>query len=255
MGALTRSYYPLCRTRLGHRMARRIVKVARRLARFERFRLPLDALDLDHDALAGLIHLWDTTHWADGDGMMPSNELLALYRLAATWPIDGDIVELGSWIGHTTCYLATACRVRGRGRVHAVDTFAGHKEGDTQYDAIGRYQGSTLETFDRRVAHSDLNRWVDRYVGFTCDVAGRYTGDAIRVLFIDADHSYEGVRSDFEMWSPLVADGGVIVFHDYLMPEVARFVDLNVFTDERFVASPGVVLPNVAAVTKKPAMS
>ncbi|HMF89077.1 MAG TPA: CmcI family methyltransferase [Candidatus Angelobacter sp.] len=34
------------------------------------------------------------------------------------------------------------------------------------------------------------------------------------LLFIDADHTYEGVRSDFELYSPLVRPGGVIAFHD-----------------------------------------
>lgn len=33
-------------------------------------------------------------------------------------------------------------------------------------------------------------------------------------LFIDGDHSYEGVKRDFEMYSPLVRGGGVIAFHD-----------------------------------------
>ena len=33
-------------------------------------------------------------------------------------------------------------------------------------------------------------------------------------LFIDGDHSYEGVKKDFIMYSPLVREGGVIAFHD-----------------------------------------
>jgi predicted O-methyltransferase YrrM len=33
-------------------------------------------------------------------------------------------------------------------------------------------------------------------------------------LFIDGDHTYKGVRSDFEMYSPLVRKGGMIAFHD-----------------------------------------
>ena len=32
--------------------------------------------------------------------------------------------------------------------------------------------------------------------------------------FLDADHSYEGVKKDWEMYGPLVKKGGVIVFHD-----------------------------------------
>jgi predicted O-methyltransferase YrrM len=34
------------------------------------------------------------------------------------------------------------------------------------------------------------------------------------LLFIDGDHSYEGVRNDFELYHPLVRRGGLIVFHD-----------------------------------------
>ncbi len=33
-------------------------------------------------------------------------------------------------------------------------------------------------------------------------------------VFIDADHSYEGVRADWENYSPMVADGGMVAFHD-----------------------------------------
>jgi predicted O-methyltransferase YrrM len=33
-------------------------------------------------------------------------------------------------------------------------------------------------------------------------------------LFIDGDHTYKGVKEDFEMYSPLVRKGGVIAFHD-----------------------------------------
>jgi predicted O-methyltransferase YrrM len=36
----------------------------------------------------------------------------------------------------------------------------------------------------------------------------------IDLLFIDADHSYEGVKADFEMYSPLVRPGGIVAFHD-----------------------------------------
>jgi predicted O-methyltransferase YrrM len=48
-------------------------------------------------------------------------------------------------------------------------------------------------------------------------------------LFIDGDHTYEGVKKDFEMFSPLVRGGGIIAFHDIaqhrreLACEVDRF--------------------------------
>jgi predicted O-methyltransferase YrrM len=36
----------------------------------------------------------------------------------------------------------------------------------------------------------------------------------IDFLFIDGDHSYDGVKRDFEMYSPLVKPTGLIAFHD-----------------------------------------
>jgi cephalosporin hydroxylase len=45
-------------------------------------------------------------------------------------------------------------------------------------------------------------------------VEGLLKGKPVDLLFIDGDHSYEGVKKDFEMYSPFVADGGMIGFHD-----------------------------------------
>lgn len=36
----------------------------------------------------------------------------------------------------------------------------------------------------------------------------------IDFLFVDGDHSYDGVLADFKMFSPLVRPGGVVAFHD-----------------------------------------
>ena len=38
--------------------------------------------------------------------------------------------------------------------------------------------------------------------------------EPVDLLFIDGDHTYAGVRRDFEMYSPLVRPGGMIAFHD-----------------------------------------
>jgi len=41
-------------------------------------------------------------------------------------------------------------------------------------------------------------------------------GKQIDFLFIDADHSYEGVKKDFQLYSPFVRKFGIIAFHDIL---------------------------------------
>jgi predicted O-methyltransferase YrrM len=45
-------------------------------------------------------------------------------------------------------------------------------------------------------------------------------------LLIDGDHSYDGVKSDFEMYGPLVKSPGLIAFHDItFVPDVRRYWD------------------------------
>ena len=46
----------------------------------------------------------------------------------------------------------------------------------------------------------------------------------IDMLHIDGDHTYEGVKADFENFKSLVKKGGMIVFHDIAgIPDVAKF--------------------------------
>lgn len=49
-------------------------------------------------------------------------------------------------------------------------------------------------------------------------------GKTIDLLFIDGDHTYEGVRQDYEMYSRLSSADGVIGFHDIVYaPGVDKF--------------------------------
>jgi len=54
-------------------------------------------------------------------------------------------------------------------------------------------------------------------------------GRKLDFLFIDGDHTYDGVKKDFEMYSPLVKGHGIVAFHDIvehpaeIMCEVSKF--------------------------------
>lgn len=53
----------------------------------------------------------------------------------------------------------------------------------------------------------------------------------INLLIIDGDHSYEGVKFDFETYFPLLQPGGFVIFDDYNAkewPGVQQFVDFDV---------------------------
>lgn len=66
-----------------------------------------------------------------------------------------------------------------------------------------------------------------------CDSHKRETFEQVKHLFgsrlvdfafIDGDHTYEGVKADFQLYGPLVRPGGLIGFHDVLprpdMPDI-----------------------------------
>jgi glycosyltransferase involved in cell wall biosynthesis/predicted O-methyltransferase YrrM len=55
--------------------------------------------------------------------------------------------------------------------------------------------------------------------------------EKLDLLFIDGDHTYEGVKSDFEMYSPLVRSGGIIAFHDIANPPAENY-GVKKFWDE-----------------------
>ena len=85
----------------------------------------------------------------------------------------------------------------------------------------------------------------DSHTEITRRRVAEFLGDRpIEFLFIDGDHSYDGVCQDFNMYSPLMAPGGLIAFHD-ISPNpaewtkgVARFwreFSLDHETEERVV--------------------
>lgn len=58
-------------------------------------------------------------------GWLEPNAGAVLYQFAALNAPNGNVVELGSWKGRSTAWLAFGVKDRGSGRVVAVDTWAG----------------------------------------------------------------------------------------------------------------------------------
>jgi predicted O-methyltransferase YrrM len=55
---------------------------------------------------------------------------------------------------------------------------------------------------------------------------------AIDFLMIDGDHSYEGVKSDFNLYSPLVSEHGLVAFHDILVHPRSPKCEVHIFWSE-----------------------
>jgi predicted O-methyltransferase YrrM len=54
-------------------------------------------------------------------------------------------------------------------------------------------------------------------------VQSRLAGQPIDFLFIDGDHSHAGVKTDFDLYAPLVRSGGLIALHDILSDHRTRY--------------------------------
>lgn len=146
------------------------------------------------------------------EGWCKPAERHLLYHLARYGPGEGAIVELGSWKGLSTIYLAAGSKAAARERVTAIDLFP----------------FSTMTAFRKNLLLSGVDDWVVPLAADSCNVGMAWTGPAIRLLFIDGDHTYDGVRQDYAAWRAHIAPGGIIAFHDALeptWPDVSRFLD------------------------------
>ena len=131
------------------------------------------------------------------EGLLERREGVCLYMLARWGGRLGGVVEIGSWKGRSTWYLARGLADSGsRHRVFAIDP---HLEG-------------TQEAFLQTLDATEIRDRVEPRFAAAQEV--RDVPGSIGLLWIDGDHSYKAVRRDFEQWFPLLATGGWIAFHD-----------------------------------------
>jgi predicted O-methyltransferase YrrM len=114
------------------------------------------------------------------------------------------LVEIGVWHGVTTRVLQSM--MAEHGVLYAVDPFP-----------VGRLRFSMQEVIARR----EISRAHDRSIVWirttSVEAAREYAVSGrppVDFVFIDGDHSYEGLRGDWENWSSLIAPSGIIALHD-----------------------------------------
>jgi predicted O-methyltransferase YrrM len=148
--------------------------------------------------------------------MQIESELRALLNVLAQEP-PRAVVEIGTGRGGTLFLFAT---VADPDAVlvsvdAAANVFGGRslfKRRTRLYRALGRR--SQKVTFVGGDSHADETRQ---------RVDDALAGRPVDFLFIDGDHSREGVEGDFAMYSPLVREGGIVAFHD-IVPGPEEFV-------------------------------
>jgi predicted O-methyltransferase YrrM len=152
----------------------------------------------------------------DIPGHLASDEVYLLFLLARHGDGVGEIVEIGSFMGLSTCWLALGSLFASRERVTAVDTFRGspeHQPGAEFSCETLVKEGTTFHVFQTNLRRIGVHDHVGVIISESHVAAANWT-KAIRVLFIDGDHSYEASKLDYENWSPFVAPRGYVAFHD-----------------------------------------
>lgn len=163
--------------------------------------------------------------------------LRSLVVMAAPDPT--RVLEIGTLYGVSAAYLHEVVRHR-KTSFHqtVIDPFFGY------------YGEDNPDLFTPIPVIADVFRDNMRRVGATADdvevvvglaedagIQQQMSDRAFEVLVIDGDHSFEGVKRDFENYAGHVVPGGYIIIDDYKgpsWPDVTRFVDDTVFTDPRF---------------------
>ncbi|GMV93086.1 MAG: hypothetical protein AMXMBFR82_28640 [Candidatus Hydrogenedentota bacterium] len=152
----------------------------------------------------------------DIDGWLDDMQGYVLSLMAEQGPGVGAVVEIGSFKGRSTAWLAYGAKTAGREKVTAIDPFTGspeHQAGQEWADSDLAALGSTLPVFEENLRKLDLFDHVTPVVSTSADAAREWKGP-IRLLFVDGDHSYDGSRLDFELWAPHVVPGGLVALHD-----------------------------------------
>lgn len=166
--------------------------------------------------------------------MLSSESGKFLYALCYMQQITGDVVEVGSWQGYSTSFLASAVSDSGNGRLYAIDHFRGNVGKEDRY-RVGADDLSDLRgNFERNMRQ--LGYWDDLTLLDMPneEAVARLTGSNVRFLFIDGDHTREGVTKDIRLFFPLLLQGAIVVFDDF----AARFPGVVEATDELLDRTP-----------------
>lgn len=149
-------------------------------------------------------------------GWVSNHAGMSLYQMARFHTPIPTVVELGSWRGKSTAWLAFGLKDRGEGCVYAVDHWEGSASEDLHKKMLAGYQENQLyNEFLENMKRLGLSDYVVP-LKFDTIQASRQFDHRIEVglLHVDASHDYFDVRRDFEFWSPMVKVGGFIVFDD-----------------------------------------
>jgi len=138
-----------------------------------------------------------------------------LYDLASKVPKTQVIVELGVYRARTTVWMAAGAQAGRGAHLYAIDPWD-HPAHDPLKPKFGMSkQREIAEAYVVEQGHTDH---VTLTQGFSAQVGQHWDGPKVGLLYVDGDHTYEGVMADWDAWSPHLVGTATVVWDDYLHP-------------------------------------
>lgn len=173
-------------------------------------------------------------------GWFSEREGARLAELAAGVPPGQEIVEVGSYLGRSSCWMAAS--VAAGVRVTCVDPWLGPRPGregtDDPWDL--KTGDAWLAKFTENVRACGVEDRVVPVRATSAEAAAAWDGRPVGLLFVDAVHEYDSILEDFTLWSPHIAPGGWLALHDYShgFPDTARVVGRHILPTGEWEAAP-----------------
>jgi len=151
-------------------------------------------------------------------GFLAAAEGEALFNAARKSAALGPVLEIGSYCGKSTVYLGLGARAGG-GQVLAVDHHRGSEEnqpGQMFHDpelADGHGGLDTLPHFRKTMRDAGLEDVVIP-VATSARRFARVWHQPLGMVFIDGGHTLDAALSDYRLYAPKVAPGGILAIHD-----------------------------------------
>src|SRR5690348_15993417 len=187
---------------------------------------------------------------AAASGYIGEEELRGLLMLAAAAPLEPDrpelMVEIGSFKGKSAVALATFAQQRGLPPLVSIDPHTAPSVTDP-----GLPEASSFEAFTAALAAAGVTDQVEVHRQRSQEAAVGWHRP-IGLLWIDGDHTWEGARSDFDLFSPFLVPGAFVALHDslhFFEGPIRVFVE-RMLADDRF--GPAEFLHSIAWAQYRP---
>ncbi len=151
-------------------------------------------------------------------GWFDLEEAIALQTAVKQLPPGSRVAELGSFQGKSSVAIASV--LPPDSILYCVDMFRGTilRRGEKR-PPTEEIVKKNVEAFTKNIETFGVREKVNFLVMSTNEAAGQFEPEYFDLLFIDADHSYEGVKADLTNWYPKLKPGGWLFCDDFGIPE------------------------------------